>query len=663
MVKLFIFLFVLIAEKIAVNGLPESLTGGLKDKRSAFFRKEIQNDEEQTKCAPGIKRFSSLDERKYYSCEEGNGYAVLKTCPGNQLYWPQKEICYQPDEDETQGGQDVRVRRASSPPANNKGRKATIIKRKLLRSDVSLGEFYDAKNDQFLSGVSLWSMEELEKHRKRRFARPSTNYQFDSGKTEDSRMNLMDIDASLKLSFMGGLIEVSGSAQYVRQSDVLTTDETFTLAYKSTSFYNVLPVTAVKNFPKQCDNKQATHVVSKVVYGQNAYYFFKRSVSRKEKKEKIAGSLQVLVKAIPAFSIEGSATVKVEGEEKRFRESVKVRFNGDFKLPGGFPATFEEAVKSFKKLQDYTAQPPDYVNAVPVEVQLTPIQDFCDATDTILVSIGDSLTQKTAEMLSHFNVLSMEINTLLNSGPAFEYPVIRENLNLYKINLNSKLLKIKEKLQTLLPDIRAGKEGAKELNNLLVEANESPFEFVKSEAFLNSRSLEIRALNLLTDGFNEYSLKNFRVADFKQPTRAQIMMNYLHVVVLDVNILQSKQITQKFLQNEKINSSFWYNNDAKASELGKQKKLFKNFLEANQNSNKFGYLISINLRDEDQPIRVQAKRSGVADSLDFIIPDVRQIGKPKVTFVSYDHFKISVTKPNNTWVTHFLVEYWSIIDD
>ena len=144
---------------------------------------------------------------------------------------------------------------------------------------------------------------------------------------------------------------MSGSAQYVRQSDVLTTDETFTLAYKSTSFYNVLPVTAKKNFPKQCENKQATHVVSKVVYGQNAFYFFKRSVSRKERKEEIAGSLQVLVKSIPSFSIEGSATVKVDGEEKKFRESVQVRFNGDFKLPGGFPATFEEAVKSFKNLQ------------------------------------------------------------------------------------------------------------------------------------------------------------------------------------------------------------------------------------------------------------------------------------------------------------------------
>ena len=254
----------------------------------------------------------------------------------------------------------------------------------------------------------------------------------------------------------------------------------------------------------------------------------------------------------------------------------------------------------------------------------------------------------------------MEINTLLSSGPAFQYPVVRENLNLYKVKLNSRLLNIKEQLQTLLPNIRAGKRGERELNQLLVEVNESPFEFVKSEAFLNTRSLEIGALNLINDGFNEYSLKNFRVADFKQPTRAQIMMNYHYAVVLDVNILQSKEITQKFLINEKINSSFWYNDDAKARELGKQKTLFKNFLEANQNSDKYGFLISINLRDEDRPIIVQAKRDGIADPQEFIIPDAP--GKPDVTYVSYDHVKMSVEKPSNEWVSHFLVEYWPIID-
>ena len=97
-------------------------------------------------------------------------------------------------------------------------------------------------------------------------------------------------------------------------------------------------------------NKKATHVVSKVLYGQNAYYFFKHSVSSNEKKEEIEGSLKVMVKAIPAFSIEGEASVNITGERKIFAEDVTVRFNGDFDLPGGFPATYKEAIITFKKL-------------------------------------------------------------------------------------------------------------------------------------------------------------------------------------------------------------------------------------------------------------------------------------------------------------------------
>ena len=122
----------------------------------------------------------------------------MKTCPDNQFYWPKKEICYEP-EPQHEG----RVKRQAGNPGKGRGRQATIINRKIFRSDVSLGEFYDAKNDKFLPGFSLWSIEELEKHRQRKYARPSTNYLFDSGKTEDERMNLIDIDASLKLSFLG----------------------------------------------------------------------------------------------------------------------------------------------------------------------------------------------------------------------------------------------------------------------------------------------------------------------------------------------------------------------------------------------------------------------------------------------------------------------------
>ena len=255
----------------------------------------------------------------------------------------------------------------------------------------------------------------------------------------------------------------------------------------------------------------------------------------------------------------------------------------------------------------------------------------------------------------------MEIDTLLSSIPAYDYPAIRENLNLHKVKLTSRILEVKEKLQTLLPDIRAGKEGEKELIQLLGDINDSPFEYEKSEMFLSSRGLEIRALNLLVEGFDEYSLNNFRAADYKQPTRAHIMMNHDRVVIFDVNILQSKEVTEKFLKNEKVNSSFWYHNDIKASDLGKQRKLFKNFLEANQNSDKYGFLISVNLRNENQPIAIKAKTSGRAEEREFIIPD--KPTPPILVSKSYDSFIITVEKPKNFWVTGFKIDYWRVTED
>ena len=115
-----------------------------------------------------------------------------------------------------------REKRQAGDTKDTKGRQATIINRKLLRSDVSLGDFYNAKKDQFLSGVTLWSNEELEKHRQRKYHRPSTNYQFDSGRTEDKRMSLMDIDASLKLSFLGKFIEYTVCLDEAKQNLNLT---------------------------------------------------------------------------------------------------------------------------------------------------------------------------------------------------------------------------------------------------------------------------------------------------------------------------------------------------------------------------------------------------------------------------------------------------------
>ena len=76
----------------------------------------------------------------------------------------------------------------------------------MLKSGIRLGELYDARKNQFLSGTTLWSAQELKKAKlDKRQIEQSAQLKFSSGKTTLDRLNLMDIKAELKLSFLSKL--------------------------------------------------------------------------------------------------------------------------------------------------------------------------------------------------------------------------------------------------------------------------------------------------------------------------------------------------------------------------------------------------------------------------------------------------------------------------
>ena len=66
---------------------------------------------------------------------------------------------------------------------------------------------YEAQNDQFLSGTSLWSTKEVKRIKlENRMVQQSTDLKYSTGKTTLDRLDLMDINAELKLSFLGKFI-------------------------------------------------------------------------------------------------------------------------------------------------------------------------------------------------------------------------------------------------------------------------------------------------------------------------------------------------------------------------------------------------------------------------------------------------------------------------
>ena len=148
-----------------------------------------------------IKTFSSEHRNKYYHCDGTTKNAVLKKCPSGQFYWPQRERCF-PDRRNNlfRAGFAFSNSLGSSKPDEQPQRTT----QKLLRSGVRLGDLYDAQKNQFLSGTSLWSAQELKKAKvDNRQIEQSTDLKFSTGKTTLDRLSLMDIKAELKLSFLG----------------------------------------------------------------------------------------------------------------------------------------------------------------------------------------------------------------------------------------------------------------------------------------------------------------------------------------------------------------------------------------------------------------------------------------------------------------------------
>ena len=67
---------------------------------------------------------------------------------------------------------------------------------------VHIGDLYDAKKGEVLAGVSLWKDDTIKNNLQRSFL-PSMRTHFFAAKTSFERLDHMNIEAELKLDFLG----------------------------------------------------------------------------------------------------------------------------------------------------------------------------------------------------------------------------------------------------------------------------------------------------------------------------------------------------------------------------------------------------------------------------------------------------------------------------
>ena len=118
----------------------------------------------------------------------------------------------------------------------------------------------------------------------------------------------------------------------------------------------------------------ATHVVTEVKYGFNAYLSFIYQKKESESKLEIGGSLSVAVNLLSMgipLEAEGSASLDLDTKSKDIASSLTFEFSGDA-IINPPPQSFDDAVEVYKQLPQLAED-----NERVVSFSVAPLSEYC----------------------------------------------------------------------------------------------------------------------------------------------------------------------------------------------------------------------------------------------------------------------------------------------
>ncbi|XP_066575627.1 neoverrucotoxin subunit beta [Amia ocellicauda] len=358
------------------------------------------------------------------------------------------------------------------------------------------GMLYDCRNDSFIPGVTLWDIEavrkDLDVHPK-----PNTEINVTASNSLHEKSSLLDVSASLKASFLGGLVEVGGSAKYLNDTVTSTQQCRVTMQYKQTTEFKQLTMTQLGNvtYPKVFEKKTATHVITAVLYGAQAFLVFDQTASKNESKQDIQGNLQMMVKKIPSFSIEGDGGLKMTEEDKKKVEKFSCKFYGDFQLKQN-PTTYLEAVQVYSKLPELLGEKGE--KAVPVRVWLYPLIDLnCNAA-RLVREISVSLVSEAEKVLEELTEAYVRSNSLISNSLVSHFTDLKNKLEDFQGKFKPYKDIFQKALSRILPAIRGGGKEEQALVDILQVHHKSPLTHKQLEKWLDDKDDEIQMLRSYT---------------------------------------------------------------------------------------------------------------------------------------------------------------------
>ncbi|XP_072554122.1 stonustoxin subunit alpha-like [Paramormyrops kingsleyae] len=540
-----------------------------------------------------------------------------------------------------------------------------------LGRPFQLGMLYDGRNDCLIPGITLWDHNDLQKNTDETIQH---NTEFDviaSDSVEDKTWAL-DVDASLKASFLGGLVEVDGSAKYLKDTKASKKQSRVTLKYKTTTKFMQLSMSHLGQgnvkHPYVFEKGIATHVVTAVLYGAQAFFVFDREVSETENQQNIEGNLQVMIKKIPSLSIEGEASLELTDTDRATVDKLSCKFYGDFALKQN-PVSFQDAVKVYTTLPALLGE--NGGNAVPVRVWLLPLEILDSSAARLVRQISVRLINKTQRVIEDFNDIEMQCNDVTTRKVISYFPEFDQKIKSFKDMCLEYKSVFQRSLSSILPSIRGGGTEECVLANILTKKEQSPFNSNKLKEWLDCKEQEINLLQLYTD-----MMEDTKIVASKSELQSEIFKNrdknvvcfaftslgeeepYLSCLRSHLTALSTAKLTEPTEEDGKdVEPCEFYFSDAVSEKIKEQVNLFIDFAKANKENKKTHFIAASIPNDEHKGASIYLYKDGIKKSDHFEPPSKPE--RLNASDVTHDSVTIMLSQPQygSSEITHYLVEY------
>ncbi|XP_068438454.1 stonustoxin subunit alpha-like [Clinocottus analis] len=370
---------------------------------------------------------------------------------------------------------------------------ASDLKIAALGRPFTLGMLYNAPRDKLIPGGTLWDDGTLQGKITEK-VQPFSSFTVTTSDTIDSKSSQLDVEASLKASFLSGLIEVEGSAKYLNYQKKFKNQSRVTLEFKSTTNFKKLSALCLAHKDAHVidhiKNNSATHIVTEIVYGANAFFVFDSQKITADSVKDLQGNMKAVIDKIPKLSVEGSAGIKLTDEEKAVTGKFSCKFFGDFNLKSN-PVTYEDAVKAIVQLPQLLGEKGE--KAVPVTVWLMPLKKLHHEAAELKSEISFRLIRKMQDALEDLSEMQMRCNDSLEGGVVGNFQILQEEFETFQMRCRDYASKLKRTMAEKFPSIREG-EDESAAEKVLDDRHDSPFSQEKLSKWLDDKERQMNVI-------------------------------------------------------------------------------------------------------------------------------------------------------------------------